>query len=315
MEYEDKKILVVTNKDNEDVVKTICGVLKDIHSVDVLSVDVYDFDIEEFIGNIKEYNPDAIFNLCESPNNNVYGESYYASVYEMMGISYTGARPHNLSLLCQKSLVKRIMGQCGIPTPKWSLIPNSKNIKYSGNYPAIIKPDRADNSIGIGKNSIVHNYDELSERVSELFESIKYGILVEEFIDGREISVALLGYPKTLYSTIFETDVSGISGGILHRGIKDDDTEDYKIDVADIGKSLSDKIGKYCRKLFNITNSRDYSRVDVRLDEDDNPYIIEMNPNPALDSYNEFGIMEDIKYANVIENIIGYAIYRSQKKR
>jgi D-alanine-D-alanine ligase len=251
-----------------------------------------DGDITRLVTFLKEEQPDVIFNLCESIGNVSIHEMHVVGLYELMKIPYTGSDPLTLGTALHKVRVKEILTANGLPTPRHQLFTSPVRIALdeSLNYPLIVKPSREDASLGIETASVVTNLQELKKRVRYIFEQFDQPALVEEYIDGRELNVAILGNRKPVVFPISEIDMSTLPKE-YHRIITYNakwmkGTDEYEhtrgVCPAVLPKELELKIKELALRAFHLLGCRDYARVDVRLSKDNQPYILEINPNPDI---------------------------------
>ena len=167
-------------------------------------------DITLLINFLKEEKPDLVFNLCEGIENVAVHEAHAVGIYELLGVQYTGSDPLTLGTALNKVRVKEILSYHGLPTPRFQLIksPVKINVDPGMRYPMIVKPSREDASIGIETASVVSTPAELRKRVKHVIEQHDQPALVEEYIDGRELNVGILGNRKPVVFPISEIDMS-----------------------------------------------------------------------------------------------------------
>jgi D-alanine-D-alanine ligase len=276
-----------------------------------------DGDITRFVNFLKDEQPDAIFNLCESVGNESIHEMHAVGIYELMGIPYTGSDPLTLGIALNKCRVKEILSYHGLPTPRFQLMksPVKITLEEGLQYPLIVKPSREDASIGIDSNSIVTTIDELKKRVRFILRQFDQPALVEEYIDGRELNVAILGNKKPVVFPISEIDMSTLPKE-YHRIISYNakwmkGTLEYEhtrgVCPAPLPPELETQIKELALKAYQIIGCRDYARIDFRLSKDHKPYILEVNPNP--DICDDAGFARSGKtYGYTFEQLIGKII-------
>ncbi|MBI4811320.1 MAG: hypothetical protein HY800_07775 [Ignavibacteriales bacterium] len=176
-----------------------------------------DSNLDRLIDFLKKEEPDVIFNLCESVGNESIHEMHIAGLYELLGIPYTGADSLTLGIALNKVRVKEILIANGLPTPGYQLIRSPIKISLDERlrFPLIVKPSREDASVGIDTNSVVYSLNDLRKRVRYILEQFDQPALVEEYIDGRELNVAILGNRKPSVLPISEIDMSTLPIGNL----------------------------------------------------------------------------------------------------
>ncbi|HUN65705.1 MAG TPA: ATP-grasp domain-containing protein [Bacteroidota bacterium] len=276
-----------------------------------------DGDITRFVSFLKDEQPDVIFNLCESVGNESIHEMHAVGIYELMGIPYTGSDPLTLGTALNKSRVKEILLYHGLPTPRFQVIRSPMKIVPDENlrYPLIVKPSREDASIGIDSNSIVNSAEELRKRVRYIFRQFDQPALVEEYIDGRELNVAIMGNKKPVAFPISEIDMSTLPKE-FHRIISYNakwmkGTVEYEhtrgICPAPLTPALEASIKEMALKAYQVIGCRDYARVDFRLSKDHQPFILEVNPNPDISD--DAGFARSAKtFGYSFEDLIGKII-------
>ena len=251
-----------------------------------------DGDVVRFVNFLKDEQPDVIFNLCESIGNASIHEMHAVGIYELMHIPYTGSDPLTLGIALNKIRVKEILLYHGLPTPRFQLFTSWSRLSLdeSLSYPLIVKPSREDASIGIETSSVVSGISELRKRVRYIIEQFDQPALVEEYIDGRELNVAILGNRKPIVFPISEIDMSTLPKQ-YHRIISYNakwmkGTEEYEhtkgVCPASLPPALEATIKDMALKAYRFLGCRDYARVDFRLSKDHKPYILEVNPNPDI---------------------------------
>lgn len=291
-------------------------------------------DVRKLAGQLERDQSDLIFNLCESFKGISQHEQHVAGLLEIMGKRFTGAASIGLTLAQDKGLSKKIFSFHGIPYPKFSSI-DAGAVDWSDDldFPLFVKPQNEDASIGIDSNAVVRNVKELMERISYIHTEFKAPALIEEFIEGREIYVGILGNGAPEALPLLEWDFSKMPKGaprIASSEAKWDEDSVYKdapeIFPVDISESLTQKIQEAAISAFKALKLRDYGRVDLRLRRASETsgkkkpavdgwefYIIEVNPNPYLDSKAELSMAaakHGLKYPELIERIIELALER-----
>jgi len=299
-------------------------------------------DVRQLAAALTKDDSELIFNLCESLGGISQHEQNVAALLEVMGKKFTGAPAIGLTLAQDKSLSKKIFYFHGLPYPKFSTI-DAGEVEWSDdlNFPLFVKPSNEDASIGIDSKAVVHNVKELMERISYIQTEFKSPALIEEYIEGREIYVGVLGNEAL---PILEWDFSKIPDGhpkFASSEAKWDEDSAYseapQIFPADIPEAVYKQIQETAVAAFKVLKLRDYGRVDFRLrrsettkkitkkgspPELDAPivsiegwefYIIEANPNPYLDRKAEFAMASrknGLKYTQLIEKIVSLATER-----
>jgi D-alanine-D-alanine ligase len=255
-----------------------------------------DRDIRKTINNINSFNPDAIFNFVESVEGVASYEWCIAGLFELLGYFYTGNKPSTLGNCLNKQRSKNILAARGIITPKHLTL----NPKYrftekdiNLNYPVILKLNNEDASIGISEYSVANNYKELRKQFKFLATTYNQEIIIEEYIKGRELNVAILGGNVLPVS---EIDFSGLPAElpkiVTYDGKWIDGSVYYHhtkpVCPANLSTKNKIRIEKTAAAAYDALNCRDYARIDIRLAKDGIPYVIEVNPNPDISSDSGF---------------------------
>ncbi|PJA97686.1 MAG: D-alanine--D-alanine ligase [Ignavibacteriales bacterium CG_4_9_14_3_um_filter_30_11] len=301
-------------------IENICTSLrKHYYCVEVLAIDN---NIESAIKNIVKFNPDVIFNFVESVEGISSYEFCIAGVYELLGYQYTGNRPQTLGNCLNKSITKNILKAFNIDTPSsitLSKIDELNKNDFTLNFPVIIKLLKEDASIGISENSVVYNFKSLLKQVDFLLNTYKTEIIIEEYIDGKELNVAILG--NSIFP-ISEISFKGLPKGLPKivtyesKWITNSDYYNNTLSVcpAKINNKLKNLVEDIATKSFKALKCRDYARVDIRLGKNNKPYVIEINPNPdiSVDSgfykaAKKFGLSHD----QLLKKLSEFALSRS----
>lgn len=279
--------------------------------------------VDQIIEKIMLSEPEFIFNVAEG----IEGESreaFYPLIYENLNIPFTGSGAFLLFLGLDKHATKAILHAHGINTPKGVFVSKEKKfVPKDLKYPLIIKPNSEGSSMGISQKSVVENRLECEKTINELLRKYPCGLLVEEYIAGREISVPMLeAYPGQILE-IVEHDID-VKKMKVKYNIYDysskmiENNPDVKtICPAKITKDEYEKIIDMSKKIFSILDCKDFGRIDIRLSEDKIPYFIEINPLPSLlpdASVAEAAKVKGINYTKMIDMILKSAVNRYQKK-
>lgn len=261
----------------------------------------YGDQIESLVHELLSSKPDLVFNLAESFAGRSALESNVAGLLNLMGLRYTGSSPAGLLLAGDKSLAKKIFAFHGLPSPKFSTMYRGA-VDWSGEieFPLIVKPPQEDASLGISGKSVVGDLKELLDAVSALQAEYQSPVLVEEFIDGREFYVGVLGNASPEALPIIELDFTGFPADrprIASWQAKWGDEGDEKgaeymgndsVFPENLDEALAEKIQSTALQAFQALRLRDYARVDLRVTEAGGVYVIEVNPNCYLESDSEF---------------------------
>jgi D-alanine-D-alanine ligase len=289
------------------------------HKMSVLGV--YD-DVRKLVSGVSRRKPDLIFNLLESFGKSTAGDFAIAGALDLLGVRYTGGGPGELYLRQDKGLAKKVLAFENIPYPHFAVFSQTSDFETAGNLrmPLFVKPLTADASIGIDGDSLVHDTTSLMKRVIAIHEKIKDSALVEEYIEGRELYVGVLGNRELLALPPVEVDFTGFPEGeprILGTKAKwKKNSAEYKGTksvMADLPDELRAKLQKTAVDAYRAVRVRDYGRVDLRLTETGDIYVIEVNASCYLEKASEFAMAAQaagIEFPDLVERIANLAIER-----
>jgi D-alanine-D-alanine ligase len=280
-------------------------------------------DVQKTVKKINAFKPDVIFNFVESVEGISSYEYCMAGLFELLGYEYTGSIPSCLGNCLNKSRTKNILRSFGISTPvsitiKKSEKVTSKDIKLT--YPLILKLLYEDASIGISEFSVVRDFKALNKHLTFLQRTYKQDVLIEEFIEGRELNVAVLDREVLPVSEII---FKGLPGGLPKivtydgKWIKDSIYFQFTNPrcPAKLNQRILKKVQETAIAAFDAMNCRDYARVDLRLDKNNKPYVIEVNPNPDISTDSGFAraaAAANIKYPELLFRISQLAYTRKK---
>jgi D-alanine-D-alanine ligase len=287
---------------------------------------VVDNVVEPLITALSADKPDLIFNIAESFAGKSALESNIAALLNLQGLRYTGSSPAGLILAGDKTLTKKILTFHGILTAKFATVFRGA-VDWAGEieFPLILKPPQEDASLGITQKSIVNNVQELLEKISSLQEEYQGPVLAEEFIDGREFYVGVIGNSDVKALPIMEMDFTGYPEGrpkIASWEAKWGDEGDEKgaefegtksIFPTDVSEELATRMQQVAVDAFQALRLRDYARVDLRVTAKGEIYVIEVNPNCYLEQSAEFAsaaAKDGIDYNALINRIVELASAR-----
>ena len=282
-------------------------------------------DVEALVRELKEAAPELVFNLAESFDGKSALESNVAAMLNLIGLRYTGSSTAALLMAGDKSLTKKILSFHKILTPQFATVYRGA-LDHVGDlaFPLIVKPPQEDASLGITSKSVVRDVRELLGTMDSLQREFQSPVLVEEFIDGREFYVGVLGNVNPVALPVMELDFSafpadrpkvasweakwgeGGSGGEGETGAEFAGTR--SIFPTDLSAELVARMQAVAIECFNALRLRDYARVDLRVSAAEEVYVIEVNPNCYLEQTGEFsraaaesGIAHDALIARIVE--------------
>jgi D-alanine-D-alanine ligase len=265
---------------------------------------------------------DLIFNLVESFGGDDSQDTNVAGYLELLGRRFTGSGSSGLYLAQDKALAKKIFTFHGIHTPYFTTVYRGR-LEHSHDieFPVIVKPAREDGSIGIHFGAVCGSIKELMERIDYIHAEFDTPALIEEFIEGREVYVGVLGNEKPEALPVVELDLSKLPEGtprIAGAEVKwEEDTEAYKqtkpFFPEDLDEAVVKKLQDTAVQCFQALQLRDYGRIDFRLATDGTVHVIEVNPNPYLLPSAEFSMAarkSGRSYSDLIGEIADLAMAR-----
>jgi len=279
-------------------------------------------DIQILIDLLKNDPPDVVFNLIEFYRDDPSLEHLVAGLYSLYGVRFTGSGPFTLALCQRKAMTKQLLLANNVPTPRYKLLTESKIPGRHGlRYPMIVKPAREDASSGIEKGSVVYDFEQLKERITKTFVEYEPPILVEEFIEGRELHVSVLGNDPPEVLPIIEFDFSELPSDypkIISYDAKWNPLEEsfhrvHSICPAKLTRRLEKKVKTAVLDAYKITGCRDYARLDLRITKDNKVFILEVNPNPDLTegvSYMDSAEHHGLSFGETLAKIVECALSR-----
>ncbi len=273
---------------------------------------------------LKSNKIDLVINLTKKMGDALTSENKIASIIDLSMIPYTGSDIFPLTISKDKITFKKLLTFHNIPTPNWDYLYDlDEDIDEDLEYPLIVKPANRNNSIGITNNSVVNNEKELRKQVKKIMEEFKSPVIVEEYIEGDEYSIVILGNDNDDYKilplrrTIFD-NLPKDYWHILSYDAKWNKDKVYENLVVQnpphkMSKKLEKLISEIALDVYSITRCRDYGQVEIKLDDNDNPYVLELNTNPFLNKGNivaKSAEVAKIDYLELLEEIIMATIKR-----
>ena len=255
---------------------------------------------------LRVFKPDICFNICEGHFGDAR-ESHIPSLLEMMRIPYTGSKVLTLALALDKPMTKRVIAFHNLPTPDFQTFERiDELLSPELKFPLFVKPSREGTGMGVSRKSIVYNEVEMRDQIAAIIEKYKQPVLVERYIEGREVTVGFVGNLLEPVAQRLPDDEHArrIQAGLHFLPPMEVDLSPYsdsdtvysnrlKVDLADqlnylcpapISQEQQDELNWLAAAVFRVIGALDVSRVDFRLDMHDSfkPYILEINPLPGL---------------------------------
>jgi D-alanine-D-alanine ligase len=315
-----EKSPVVRTLDKKEVEEEVTDALTKLGHDPVL----YELDgtLKSLLG-LAKLDCDLVFNLAESFADDDTADFKIAGYLELLGKNYTGTGTHGLMLAQDKAVAKKIFAFHGIHTPVFAKSFRGRlDFSHDLHFPVIVKPAREDGSIGIEFSAVVNSIKELMERMDWLHAHFDSPVLIEEYIDGREMYVGVIGNDKPVALPVIELDLSKLPEGtprIAAAEVKwGKGTKAYRDTKSAVATDLPEEAAAALQKTavaaFQALELRDYGRVDMRLQPDGRVQVIEVNPNPWLSSRAEFAMAarkSGRTYSQLVEEIVDLAQARA----
>ncbi|PIR23237.1 MAG: hypothetical protein COV44_03790 [Deltaproteobacteria bacterium CG11_big_fil_rev_8_21_14_0_20_45_16] len=277
-------------------------------------------DITRLITELNEIKPDLIFNMVESFNNNRNLEPQVVGVFELLGIPFTGTRSLGLGICKDKALSKKILSHHRIRIPRWVVSHRSRPLRkiHDIKFPAFVKASHTEGSEGISKESFVESESDAIARAAFLHEKYESNVIIEEFIEGRELYMSVLGDKRLqcfpMREIVFQNFPEDEPKFATYKskwdekyrkkwGIRNEFARNLEKDVIKRAENM-------CKKAFAVLHLHAYARFDLRLNEQGELYMLEANPNPSITDYDDFaasGRKADIEYDELIAKLIDLA--------
>jgi D-alanine-D-alanine ligase len=288
------------------------------HAAEVLPLET---DVIQTMTVLREKSPEVVFNLTEHFGGDRRKDAHVAAMLDLLGLASTGASTAGLMLCRDKAVCKRVLGYHRIRQPLFHEVPLGRP-RPPGRlaFPMIVKPLFEDGSDGIALASVVRTTGELEERIALVHGKMKQPAICEEFIEGREIYVAVLGNerlqalpPREL--TFGPREEGGPTIATARVKFNEDYRKKWGIEYrnAELDPALEKQIARLSKRVFRLLSMRDYGRVDLRVTPAGEVVFLEANPNPALgieDDVAESARRAGIEYPQLIERIVQHAARR-----
>lgn len=284
------------------------------HEVQV--VGVYD-DLAPIRKVIEEWKPHIAFNLLEDFAGNSAFDYYVVSYFKMMRLPHTGCNPRGLLLARDKALTKMILTYHRISVPDFDVFPLRRKISRQRKftYPLIVKSLTEEGSVGIAKASYVENEAQLHERVALIHEKLNGDTIAEQYIEGRELYVTVLGNTKLEVLPIRELVFGNAEPGTPRMAtykVKWDDKyrERWGIEyqfARNLPNGMEERISHLCKRVYHLLDMDGYGRIDLRMTADGELYVLEANPNPGIardEDCTLSAIKSGLNYEDFIQRIL-----------
>ncbi len=277
---------------------------------------------------VHDWKPHIVVNLIEDFLDIPTFDVNFVGYLELLQVPYTGCNPRGLLLGRDKALSKKVMAYHGIPTPRFHVFPQGQKVPIPAGieYPLIVKAQVRESSAGISQASIVDDDEKLIERIAFMHEHVGGDVVAEQFIDGRELSVGILGNQRPRAFPIWEMEFANwpdntpkIATGMVKFSPNFQKRHGIKTRKAiDIPRALERGIQHACLEAYRVLDLSGYARIDVRLTEDGRFYILEANPNPQIafgEDFAESAQHAGLSYDELVQRILNLGLrYRPDRK-
>ncbi len=266
---------------------------------------------------VTDWKPDIAFNLLEEFQGIVTYDQYVVGFLELMRLPYTGCNPRGMMISRDKVLSKQILSYHRIATARFALLPRNHRYQVPKRlkFPLFVKSATEDASLGISQASIVHDAQKLRERVGFIHEQTNSDALVEEYIEGREIYIGVMGNERLTTFPLWELNfgtLPEVMAGIATRKVKWDRKYQRKhgIDTGpaqDLPEGLPPRIAQVARRIYRALSMSGYARIDLRLKPDGGVFVLEANANPNLAQIEDFAtsaLAASVGYDGLLEKIL-----------
>ena len=304
-------------KTEYDVVSTLRAAGHDVRPLGVQE------EIKPVRVEIEGFKPHVVFTLLEEFHYQTAYDQHIASFLELMKVPYTGCNPRGLVLARGKDLSKTLVHHRRIAVPAFAVFPMRRKVKRPPRLalPLIVKSLNEDGSNGISQASIVDTDEKLAERVAFIHERIETAAIAEQFIEGRELYVAVLGNNRLKALPVWELKFGTMGGqGIATEKVKHDTSYQERVGIVDgpaegLSPEVSARIQRTAKRIYRALGLDGYARIDFRLSSDGTPYFIEANPNPEIAKSQEFATAakhEGLDYPDLLHRILALGISRAK---
>ncbi len=307
-------------KTEYDVITACRGLGHEVRSLGIQS------DLSVLGRMIEEWKPHIVFNLLEEFDGEAVMDQNVVSYLELIKLPYTGCSPRGLILARDKGLSKKILSYHRIRVPDFAVFPRRKPIKRPTRlkFPLFVKSLVEEASLGIAQASIVDDDEKLKERVSFIHERVGTDAIAEQYIEGREFYVSVLGNNRLRVFPIWELKFTKAPDDlpvIATAKVKFDLRYQKKLGVVtceaqDLTLEAAQGILKLCKRIYRNLNLRGYARIDMRMTPDGKVYVLEANPNPQLargEDFAESARAVGVSYEQLIQRVINLGLRRARQ--
>ena len=281
-------------------------------------------DLGRIRGTVDEFKPDIVFNLLEEFHDQPLYDQNVVSYLELIPVAYTGCNPRGMILSRDKALARKVLMYHRIPGPDFAVFHKGRAVRRPKklDFPLFVKSQIEEASLGISHSSIVDNEKDFLERVAFMHERHNTDVIAEEYIEGRELYVGLLGHDRLTVLPIWELVFEKMPEGtprIATRRVKWDAKYQRKHGITsreatDLSPDLRARIEGVCRRTYRALGISGYARIDLRLRPNGEVFVIEANPNPEIAKGEDFADSAEkagISYEALLQKILNLGLRRA----
>ncbi len=306
--------------DEWETIEAVRNSLAIYHDVELIEAD------NQAYNKLNESKPDIVFNIAEGMNG-ISRESQIPAILDLLSIPYTASDPLTLATCLHKGRTKEILSYHGVPNTRFVTFNTPEQfLSAELEFPVIIKPNGEGSSKGIFNDSLIPDRESVNGAIDKMLGNYDYSLIAEEYLPGKEFTVAIMGNDEEAEALpIIEMNFDALPENINHIYSYEAkwiyDSPEHQLDLykcpAEISRELKEKIEDVALAAYKVLNCKDWSRIDIRLDKDENPHIIEVNPLPGIlpdpknnSCYPKAARMAGLTYEEMINNVLYFALKR-----
>jgi D-alanine-D-alanine ligase len=271
---------------------------------------------------IQNFEPHIVFNLLEEFRGETMLEQNVVSYLELVQVPYTGCNPRGLIIARDKALSKKILHYHRIRGPRFAVVPAGRKLRHKParlDYPLIVKSQVEEASFGIAEASLVNNDEKLAERIEFMHANVGTSLILEQYVDGRELYVGVMGNSRLQVLPVWELEMRGLRSDApriatrrVKWNLKFQERRGIEIGPArDLPPEVERLLVKTTKRLYRLLQLSGYARVDFRLDAEGRPYFLEANPNPDIgygDEFAEAAEAAGIDYEPLLDRLLAIGL-------
>lgn len=269
---------------------------------------------------VRRYKPHIAFNLLEEFAGHSLYDQHVVSYLELIRMPYTGCNPLGMTLAHDKALTKKILAYHNIHVPRFAVFPVNRKVRRPGRlkFPLLVKSLIEEGSVGISQASIVRDDEKLTERVSFVHQQTGKHAIAEEFIEGREIYVGVIGNQNLQTYPPWELMLKNLPEGapnIATSKVKWDINYQKQVGVvtqaADLSEEMKRKMARLSKRIYRLLGLSGYARIDYRLTDDGRMHVLEVNPNPQIargEDFADSAAKAGLKYELLLQKILAHGL-------